>query len=214
MDSSPRDPHGRVDVHGAGGSSHGTDGDALDPVLEAIGPRLRETRTARGLTLAEVAEQMGASVSTLSRLESGRRRPTLDLLIALARIYRVALDDLVGAPSTGDPRIRPTPIRAHGMVFLPLTNRNAPVEAVKIVLPGHRPGDPITQRAHGGYEWLYVLSGTVDLKLGATVTTLATGEAAEFDTREPHGIASATTSAAEVLTLFSAEGERIHVGLD
>lgn len=211
MDSSSPDPHGTTDAHGAGASS-GDDASGGD-VLEAIGPRLRETRTDRGLTLTEVAERIDVSVSTLSRLESGLRRPTLDLLIALARVYRVALDDLVGAPSTGDPRIRPTPIRSEGKVFLPLTNRSAPVQAVKIVLPGHRPGDPIRQKAHGGYEWLYVLSGTVDLKLGSEVTRLATGEAAEFDTRQPHGVVSATTSAAEILTLFSPEGERIHVGI-
>lgn len=212
MDTSAPEPHGKIDPHRTE-VSQVSGPDSVEPVIESIGPRLRETRTARGLTLSEVAERLGVSVSTLSRLESGRRRATLDLLIGLARIYRVALDDLVGAPATGDPRIRPTPVRVNGIVFLPLTSPNAPVEAVKIVLPGHRPGDPITQRAHGGYEWLYVLSGTVDLKLGPTITRLGTGEAAEFDTREPHGMVSATTSAAKVLALFSAEGERIHVGL-
>ncbi|HEY7882561.1 MAG TPA: helix-turn-helix transcriptional regulator, partial [Streptosporangiaceae bacterium] len=47
-----------------------------DPVLDAVGPRLRSIRQRRGATLAELSETTGISVSTLSRLESGGRRPT------------------------------------------------------------------------------------------------------------------------------------------
>lgn len=183
----------------------------IDAVLEAVGPRLREIRDRRGMTLAEVSGLLGISGSTLSRLESGGRRPTLDLLVKLARIHQVALDDLVGAPPTGDPRIRPNPIRRGGKILVPLTNHSAPVQAVKMILPGRDPGEPITQSTHGGFEWIYVLSGSVDLKIGDTVTTLGTGEAAEFETFRPHGMVSATEEPAEILALFSAEGEAIHV---
>src|SRR3712207_8493931 len=48
-------------------------------------PRLRELRTKSGVTLTQLAETTGISVSTLSRLESGQRRPTLELLLPLAR---------------------------------------------------------------------------------------------------------------------------------
>ena len=70
-----------------------------------MGPRLRELRRRRGSTLAEESAATGISVSTLSRLEAGRRRPTLELLLPLARAYGVQLDDLVGGPPTGDPRV-------------------------------------------------------------------------------------------------------------
>ena len=70
---------------------------------DAVGPRLRALRTERGSTLGELAEATGISVSTLSRLESGGRRPTLELLLPLARAYRVALDDLVDAPADRRP---------------------------------------------------------------------------------------------------------------
>ncbi|MBE1491495.1 helix-turn-helix domain-containing protein [Plantactinospora soyae] len=183
----------------------------LEPLLEAVGPRLREARKGRNLKLADVAEQTGISVSTLSRLESGLRRPSLDLLIPLARVYRVPLDDLVGAPPSGDPRIHPRPVRRHGMVHIPLTGQAAPVQAFKMVLPGRNPSTPIKQGAHGGYEWMYVLSGTLQLKIGSDLTTLVPGEAAEFDTRTPHGMASAGHDPVEILVLFSPQGERIHI---
>src|SRR3712207_6992551 len=73
-----------------------------DDVLTAVGPRLRALRRQRGGTLGQLSEQTGISVSTLSRLESGQRRPTLELLLPLARAHQVPLDELVGAPPTGD----------------------------------------------------------------------------------------------------------------
>lgn len=184
----------------------------LNAVLAAVGPRLRDARNGRGLTLAEVGEQSGISVSTLSRLEAGLRRPTLDHLLPLAQIYRVPLDDLVGAPASGDPRIHPRPIRRHGAVYIPLTRQASGVRAFKIVLPGRRGTDAaVAQPSHGGYDWLYVLTGTLRLHLGDSVTDIAAGEAAEFDTRTPHGMVSATGDPVELICLFSPQGEQIHV---
>lgn len=63
------------------------DVDELSTVLAAVGPRLRALRRQRGITLADLAETTGISESTLSRLESGGRRPNLELLLPLARAY-------------------------------------------------------------------------------------------------------------------------------
>ena len=183
----------------------------LVEVLGAVAPRLRALRQNRGTTLAEVATRTGISVSTLSRLESGHRRPTLDHLLPLAREYRVALDDLVGAPATGDPRIRPQPIRRNGVTYVPLSHRTDGLHAFKIIYPGRTDVGQLPQRSHEGYDWMYVLSGRVRLALGDTETVLETGEAAEFDTRTPHGFASADARPAEILSLVSSQGERIHI---
>ena len=71
---------------------------AIAAALDQVGTRLQRIRTQRELTLTAVAEATGISKSTLSRLETGHRRPTLDLLLALSHVYRVPLDDLVAAP--------------------------------------------------------------------------------------------------------------------
>jgi transcriptional regulator with XRE-family HTH domain len=180
-------------------------------MLDGVAPRLRALRTRRGLTLAELAERTGISVSTLSRLESGGRKPTLDLLIRLAAVYRASLDDLVGAPQIADPRIRPKPIYRNGRAMIPLTRANPDLHAFKMVLPGHPPADPVEQRTHEGYDWIYVLSGRVRLALGDEEFVLEPGEAAEFDTRTPHGTASASLEPAEILNLLSPQGERAHL---
>ncbi|PZV98871.1 Transcriptional regulator, contains XRE-family HTH domain [Micromonospora phaseoli] len=179
-------------------------------MLAAVGPRLRALRKHRGTTLSELADTTGISVSTLSRLESGHRRPTLELLLPLARAHQVPLDELVGAPTVGDPRVRARPIVRHGMTFLPLTRRPGGLQAFKQILPPHTPADPQPQ-SHEGYEWLYVLSGRLRLRLGDHDLTLAPGEVAEFDTRVPHCVANPGPEPTEVLNLFGPQGERLHV---
>ncbi|MDR5699633.1 helix-turn-helix domain-containing protein [Agromyces aerolatus] len=183
----------------------------LDRMLDGVAPRLRALRARRDLTLAELSAQTGISVSTLSRLESGGRRPTLDLLVRLAAVYRASLDDLVGAPQIADPRIHPKAIYRNGRAMIPLTRSNPDLHAFKMVLPGHPPGEPVEQRSHGGYDWIYVLSGRVRLALGDEEFVLEAGEAAEFDTRTPHGTASASLEPAEILNLLTPQGERVHV---
>jgi transcriptional regulator with XRE-family HTH domain len=180
-------------------------------VLASVGPRLRALRARRGLTLTQVAEATGVSVSTLSRLESGGRKPTLELLLPLARAYEVPLDELVDAPVTGDPRVHARPIVRRGMTFVPLTRRPGGVQAFKQVLPPQTPpGEPRLQ-THEGYEWLYVLSGRLRLLLGEHDFILSPGEVAEFDTRVPHCVMNPGPEPAEILNLFGPQGERIHV---
>lgn len=182
-----------------------------DDVLASVGPRLRSQRATRGMTLNQVAETTGISVSTLSRLESGRRRPTLELLLPLARAYEVALDELVAAPATGDPRVHPRAIVRDGKTYLPLNRKPGGVQAFKMIFPPGRPAAEPTPSTHEGYEWLYVLSGRLRLLLGEHDLVLTEGEVAEFDTRIPHSMTNAGPGGAEILTLFGPQGERMHV---
>ncbi|MER6999356.1 XRE family transcriptional regulator [Streptomyces sp. NPDC000410] len=181
----------------------------LDAVLNEVGPRLRRIRRERGATLSALSAATGISVSTLSRLESGGRKPSLELLLPIARAHRVPLDELVGAPPVGDPRVRPKPIVRSGRTMYPLTRMPGGLQAYKIVQESAA-GEP-EQRTHEGYEWLYVLSGRLRLLLGEHDVVLGAGEAAEFDTRVPHWFGSADGGPVEFLSLFGPQGERMHV---
>lgn len=182
---------------------------ADDAVLAAVGSRLRAIRQERGATLTQLCGATGISVSTLSRLESGQRRPTLELLLPLARAHRVALDELVGAPATGDPRTRLQPIRRGGRTFFPLTRRPSGMQAFKMIIPPGEPDAPL--KSHEGYEWIYVLSGRLRLRLGELDLLLRPGEVAEFDTHTPHAFRNSGARPVEALTLFGPQGERMHV---
>ncbi len=180
-------------------------------VLTAVGPRLRALRQQRQLTLAGLSAATGISLSTLSRLEAGHRRPTLELLLPLARAHRMPLDELVGAPPTGDPRVHLTPRTLHGMTVVPLSQQPGPLQAFKMVLPAGPSKQTPNPQTHAGYEWLYVLSGRLRMVLAEHDVVLGRGEAAEFDTRVPHWFGNAGSAAVEYLALFGPQGERLHL---
>jgi len=182
--------------------------DAVSAVLDQVGSRLRQIRALRKITLIDLSERTGISKSTLSRLENGQRRPSLELLLPLAQAYRIPLDELVGAPEVGDPRIRLKPRRVKGRTVLPLTPPGG-VQAWKIILPSTQSTPAL--RTHDGYEWLYVLSGSMRLILDDEDIVVGVGEAVEFDTTRPHWFGSTGDGPAEVLSLFGRPGERIHV---
>lgn len=188
--------------------------DDFQDVLAEVGGRLRRLRKARQLTLDQLAEETGISASTLSRLESGQRRPNLELLLPLAKAYRVPLDELVGAPATGDPRVHPRSFRRRGITWVQLAKNPGGPTAYKQVIGVSR-GDTPSQDlcVHEGYEWAYVLSGEVQLTLGAQRYQLRAGEAAEFETTTPHGYANFGAVPVELLIIFAGQGERIHLRL-
>jgi len=187
---------------------------AISQALADVGSRLKRVRTRRGATLAELSEATGISKSTLSRLESGQRKPSLELLLPIAQAHQVPLDELVGAPEVGDPRVRMSTrevVRRDGgrMTIVPLTRQPGAPQAFKIILESAQ-AEPEPQ-THEGYEWLYVLSGRLRLILADQDMTLGPGEAAEFDTRLPHWFGTAGERPVELLSLFGKQGERLHL---
>jgi transcriptional regulator with XRE-family HTH domain len=185
---------------------------STDRTLDAVGPRLKQLRQSRDITLADLAEETGISTSTLSRLEAGLRRPTLEQLLPLARAYGVTLDELVDAPPTGDPRINLRPIpTSDGRTILPLSRRPGGIQAYKFILPTGRDDAEADLRTHEGYDWAFVLNGRLRLVLGEHDLILKPGEAAEFDTRTPHWFGATSSGPVEFLSLVGKQGERAHV---
>ncbi|MDA3146993.1 helix-turn-helix domain-containing protein [Leucobacter sp. UCMA 4100] len=181
----------------------------MDPSTEhliaAIGPRLRAMRTARGLTLEAVAHDSGLSVSALSRLETGKRAPSLDALLPLAKTYRVSLDQIVGAPATGDPRVHLQPqAMQSGGVVVPLTSNPSRVHVFKHVIEPREP----KLTTHQGRAWIYVLAGQLRLLLGDEEHLIGPGETAQFDSATPHWFGPADDHAVEILHLFGPHGDR------
>ncbi len=174
--------------------------------------RLRQLRTERGLTLQQVAERANIDLSTLSRLESGKRRLALDHLPGLAAALGVSADELLGSAPQPDPRVR-APSRTHdGLTQWPLTNRGAAagLHAYKIVISPKRKRPPAELRIHDGHEWLYVLDGRLRLILGDDDFTIEPGEAVEFSTLTPHWF-GAIDGPVECIAIFGPNGERLHL---
>lgn len=175
--------------------------------LDQVGPRLRAARLSRALTLDELAERAGMSTSTLSRLETGKRQASLELLVPLTKQLGIRIDDLLRT-EVRDPRVRRPVIHRDGLTIVPLAPEGAAVHTFKITYP---PVDGLPElRVHDGYEWLYVLTGRLRLRLGEQDLILTRGEAAEFDTRVPHAMSAAGGKPAQVISIFNGEGVRMH----
>ncbi|MBB5911709.1 transcriptional regulator with XRE-family HTH domain [Nocardia transvalensis] len=183
--------------------------DEFDAVLAEVGPRLRALRRRTGTTLTALSENTGIPISTLSRLESGQRNPSLGLLLRLAKVYRIPLDELVGAPASGDPRIYPQPFSRNGMTVIPLARNPGGLQVFKQVLPADPDDRAPEPRSHDGYHWLYVLSGRLRAILGDQDLILSAGEVAEFDTHLPHWFGNADTHPVEFLSILGPQGRRL-----
>ncbi|MEJ7649298.1 MAG: XRE family transcriptional regulator [Nakamurella sp.] len=176
--------------------------------LQQLGARLRAARTARGWTLDDLAPLAGMSVSTLSRLESGKRQASLELLIPLTRALGIRVDDLL-VPAPVDPRVARPSFRRPGMTVRPLAPEDSTLLAYAI---DYEPGIPLPEpNTHPGRDWLYVTSGKLLLRLGSQELVLARGEAAEFDTLVPHAMGAAGARPARIISIFNQDGDRLHV---
>jgi quercetin dioxygenase-like cupin family protein len=146
--------------------------------------------------------------STLSRLETGKRRLAVDHLAPLARALGTSVDALLSSRPEGDPRVRRRERTVDGMRVLPLSRAGGSGPHVyRLTIPERGAPDP---RSHDGHEWLYVLSGRLRLLLGDEDLVLDAGEAAEFSTWTPHWL-SGIDGPAEVLVLMGHHGEREHL---
>jgi len=173
--------------------------------------RLRELRLDKGMTLGELASRANIDTSTLSRLESGKRRLALDHLPSLAEALGVRVDDLLPCRKVVDPRIRPVARKFDGLTVWPLSGQGASngLEASKMKIHASRNKPPKELPVHEGHHWMYVLKGDMRLLLGDEDFIVKPGEAVEFSTWTPHWF-GASDGPVEVIAILGREGERIH----
>ncbi|MCT7660259.1 helix-turn-helix domain-containing protein [Mycobacterium deserti] len=184
---------------------------ANDDVDTRVRKRLRQLRLQYGLTLEEVASRSNIDVSTLSRLESGKRRLALDHLPRLAGALSVTTDELLRAPEAEDPRVRAGSHTHHAITYWPLTRQTAGgLHAFKIRISARRRKPPAELPVHEGQDWMYVLSGQLRLILGERDFTVKPGEAVEFSTWTPHWF-GVVDGPVEAITIFGPHGERLHL---
>jgi transcriptional regulator with XRE-family HTH domain len=184
-----------------------TQEEPLDAVIRA---RIRGLRVARGWSLDALAGRCHLSASTLSRIETGHRRISIDQLVPIARALGSSLDQLVEPVDDDDVVIRPRHDRGHGVVSWMLTREDEPhgLAVAKMRIPARRPTHELG--VHPGHEWFTVLSGTARLQLGERVILVEAGQAAQFSTMAPHAI-TAADGQVEILVIFDRDGRRAHL---
>lgn len=186
-----------------------------DDIDGRVRRRMRDLRMQRGMTLDDVASRSNIDLSTLSRLESGKRRLALDHLPRLAAALSVSTDELLRAPEPGDPRVRGGAHTRNLITFWPLTGQGPAggLHAYKIRISARRRKPPAELPVHEGHDWMYVLSGKMRLLLGDKDFTIEPGEAVEFSTWNPHWF-GVVDGPVEAIALFGLHGEKVHLHTD
>jgi transcriptional regulator with XRE-family HTH domain len=189
-----------------------TDGPPDLPLDQRVRSRIRRLRTERGLTLQQVAAGANLDVSTLSRLESGKRRLAIDHLPGLAGALAVSVDELLRDDGAADPRVRREPHTGDGLTLWPLTHRGpaAGLHTYRCLVHPDRDTPPDPLPVHEGHDWMFVMSGRLRLLLGDDDLVIEPGEAVEFSTLTPHWF-GATDGPVELITILGAQGERVHL---
>lgn len=179
----------------------------LDGVIRA---RIRGLRLARGWSLDVLAARCHTSASTLSRIETGHRRISLDQLVPIARALGSTLDQLVESVDDADVVIRPRRDRGHGVTTWLLSGDYGPqgMTVAKMRITARTPRAKLG--VHPGRDWFTVLSGTARLHLGDRTILVETGQAAQFSTMTPHGI-TAHGGPVEILAILDRDGQRVHL---
>ncbi|MDH6144940.1 MULTISPECIES: helix-turn-helix domain-containing protein [Kitasatospora] len=172
-----------------------------DEELPGLGARLREHRQSSRLTLEAAAARAGLSPAYLSRLETGRRQPSLPVLLSLARQYGATVAELLGEqPGSPDPVIRGGPIepsRTGGWGYRRAGAPGMAMQALRVHIP---PGpEAAVVRVHPGEEWLHVTSGRLRLTLGEQSHLLEPGDSAQFDSLTPHRLAAESPEGVQLL---------------
>ncbi len=187
-----------------------TQDDDLDRLVRQ---RIHGLRAALGWSLDDLASRCCLSPSTLSRIETGHRRISLDQLTSIARALGTTLDQLVESATDEDVVIRPQRDETRGMTIWMLSREPGPhgVTVCKMRITNPEPRRSTVEfKVHPGKDWFTVLSGTMALLLGERTILVQAGHAAEFSTMTPHAF-GAHGGPAEILGIFDHDGQRTHL---
>lgn len=175
-----------------GGAGNEPNGAVLLSHLLELGQRIRSLRQGRGLTLSELSERTGISVSMLSMVERGQANPTVGTLIAVAAALEVDMADLFGVSTANEtsPVTRREEQRivhaATGFTRRLLVHDR--VRGIEMVLNHYEPGahsNPVPSKHHG-YEFGVVLSGSLHVELDGVVYRLEEGDSIAYPSATPH----------------------------
>jgi transcriptional regulator with XRE-family HTH domain len=179
------------------GQPAGADEDIHDraaSTLRAIGARVRELRMQRGLTLQAVSDLTGLSPSLMSLVERGKTSPSIGTLVAVAHALEVHMADLV--PGSNDDRESPVVRSAEQPVFSTPEGvtrrvlRDDRVRGVEIAVNEYSPGGRSAERElhHAGYEYGYVLDGSLVIEIEGESHVLVPGDSIAYDSTRSHRI--------------------------
>ncbi len=156
-----------------------------------VGPRLRAARRERGLTISEVAEQAGLTAGFISQLERDLTSASLSSLYRICAVLGIRVGNLVDDVPSGQLIRREQQTRrslamgnAEHLLLSSRDERRFHVTESHIPPGGSAGDEPYTLPAD--VELVYVLRGSLELRVGDTTHLLEEGDTLTYSPRDPH----------------------------
>jgi transcriptional regulator with XRE-family HTH domain len=169
-----------------------------------VSDRLRQARVSKDMTLRALAARIGVSPSLISQIETGKVKPSVNTLYALAVELDVSVDEVLfggvmsaqSQTATKDsPAVcvqraggRASVELAPGVLWERLTGASEPgFDFLHLVYtPGSASVPEGTSHRHGGREWGYVMSGTLAVEVAGVTHMLDAGDSIAFSSSDVH----------------------------
>jgi transcriptional regulator with XRE-family HTH domain len=164
----------------------------------SIGEKLRSMRLRKSMGLVELGRHTGLSAGLLSKLERGKLFPTLPTLLRIAMVFGVGLDHFF----TDEPKRRVAGVVRRGErlrfpekpgvqevpYYFECLDYRASERKLSAFLADFQeiPGGKVKTHQHAGVEFLYVLKGSLAIKIGGEEFVLDAEDAIYFDATAPH----------------------------
>ena len=184
-----------------------------------VGSKIRQLREAQDMTVEELAEASQSSVELIQQLENGALVPSLTPLLKIARALGVRLgtflDDM---PQSGPVLVRAglseNVVRFSGkterpkksaLEFYSLASDKSDRHMEPFIIDIHpSPEESHTLSSHEGEEFIYVLSGEIEIFYGKDVHRLSAGDSIYYDSIVPHDVHVAGTEDARIMAVVYA----------
>jgi transcriptional regulator with XRE-family HTH domain len=171
--------------------------DNTQHVNSYLGSTIRQLRSRHGLTIADVADRAGISRGMLSKIENAQTATSLDTLVQIANALGVTLSHLFG--NFGRPRGGAQLVKSgEGMEVVRRGTRNGHTYHLLAYDQGPKktfepflisledPGEEFSAFEHAGTEFIYMLEGKLEYRVGEDVYLLESGDSLTFRGEIPH----------------------------
>jgi quercetin dioxygenase-like cupin family protein len=172
--------------------------------LTPVGKKIKAARLEQKTTHEIIANETGFSIDYLKKVESGKVTPPVGTLLQIARALKIDSSFLLKEQeSKMQNRIKAFSKRTENYAYTTLTPgaENKHLKAFRVTIEAHQEHQGVGYH-HVGEEFVYVLSGKVEISVGDHVNKLGDGESLHFNSGIPHNLRNVGDEEAELLVII------------
>lgn len=169
-----------------------------------VGQKIKKARTGKKFTLDHVANETGFSIDYLKEIEAGKAIPPVGALLQIARALEIDSGALLKEPESKlESRIKAHTKRTENYAYTTLTPgaENKHLKAFLVTIEAQQDHKGVDYH-HEGEEFVYVLSGKIEVSVGEHVNKLVTGDSLHFNSGIRHKLRSVSDETAELLVVI------------